>query len=226
MIFHDSDSKRCVATIFRLRHLHDDSWHSSPLSRRSPRSPSNRKPVAMCRLRITAAPNDELDPVPVAKLQQSYDNVTCHYLTCIMNQRKPFLPTTERDQLGAGYRKSSILPERLPCRARPAIAIFSRNQRRLHSAIGDVRERVAGSPSNILRRCQLLVDRPATSTRHPTDNLDTTTHTTGRMTTCYIRGWFDSLVCHHGPVQRATINPSNAPPTRRPSDHAYVGHGA
>jgi len=41
------------------------------------------------------------------------------------------------------------------------------------------------------------------------------------MTTRYICSWFDSLVRHYGPVQRAAINPLNAPPTRRPSDRAY-----
>ncbi len=45
-------------------------------------------------------------------------------------------------------------------------------------------------PKRIMQARQLLLDRPAASTGYPTDNLNTT----GRMTTRYIRGWFDSLV--------------------------------
>jgi hypothetical protein len=81
-------------------------------------------------------------------------------------------------------------------------------------------------PKRITQDCQLLLDRPAASTGYRTDNLDTTTRTTDRMTTRYTCRWFDSIVRHHGPVQRAAINPSNAPPTRRPSDCAYsIGDG-
>jgi hypothetical protein len=62
-------------------------------------------------------------------------------------------------------------------------------------------------PKRITQDCQLLLYRPAASTGYLTDNLDTT----GRMTSRDTCRWFDSIVRHHGPVQRAAINPSNAP---------------
>jgi hypothetical protein len=49
-------------------------------------------------------------------------------------------------------------------------------------------------PKRIPQDRQLLLNGSPAPTGYPPDNLDPTTHTTGRMTTRYICSWFDSLV--------------------------------